>query len=84
LTFCGDVDAGRFDALVPRLERAAARTEPFDVTLDGPGRFGHRVLFATVDGDRPALRRLAERTAAAARRVGVEVPQERYRPHARG
>ena len=81
LTFCGDVDAAQVDDLVPRLQRAAGRTEAFDLTLGGLGRFGHRVLHASVDGDLAALRRLAERTTAASRRVGVDVPRERYRPH---
>ncbi len=81
LTFCGEVDATVVDALVPRLQRAAARTEPFDLTLDGLGRFGHRVLYATVDGELSTLLRLAERTAAASRRVGVDVPRGRFRPH---
>lgn len=81
LTFCGEVDDAIVDALVPRLQRAAARTEPFDLTLDGLGRFGHRVLHASVGGELSALRRLAERTAAASRRAGVDVREERYRPH---
>ena len=32
-------------------------------------------------GERAALRRLAERTAAASRRCGLDVPDSRYRPH---
>ena len=66
---------------MPRLQRAAARTEPFDLTLDGLGRFGHRVLHASIGGELSTLRRLAERTDAASRRVGVDVPHGRYRPH---
>jgi RNA 2',3'-cyclic 3'-phosphodiesterase len=81
LTFCGDVTTAQVDALVPRLERAAARTEPFNLALDGLGRFGHRVLHTSVHCDLAALRRLAARTAAASRRAGVEVPNERYHPH---
>ncbi|HVQ19002.1 MAG TPA: RNA 2',3'-cyclic phosphodiesterase [Actinomycetes bacterium] len=81
LSFLGDVDESSLGELTPRLEWAASRTQPFRLRLAGVGRFGNRVLYAKVVADRAALRRLAERTTAAARRAGVELPDERYRPH---
>ncbi|MBD9732116.1 RNA 2',3'-cyclic phosphodiesterase [Streptomyces sp. H28] len=83
LAFYGEVD----DVLVPdldaRLERAAARTEPFRLALGGGGRFGRgRVLWTGVDGDLRTLRLLADRSEAAARKAGVPMEDHRrYRPH---
>jgi 2'-5' RNA ligase len=81
LTFIGDIDPAAMGPLVSRLERAAARTRSFDLTLGGPGRFGHRVLYLGVDGQVAAIRRLAQRTTAATRRAGLAVPEEHFRPH---
>ena len=80
-TFLADLPAEHVAALVERLERAAARTPSFALSLEGVGRFGQRVLYARLAGDRDALRRLADRTTAAARRCGVDVPDAAYRPH---
>ncbi|HEX5017117.1 MAG TPA: RNA 2',3'-cyclic phosphodiesterase [Actinomycetes bacterium] len=81
LTFLGDVDEGVGIDVAPRLTRAASRTVAFDLSIGGFGRFGRRVLYAKVGGDRAALRRLSDRTTAAARRAGIEVADERFRPH---
>jgi 2'-5' RNA ligase len=81
LAFLGAVDDSCVGDLRLRLQRGASRTDSFPLQLRGLGRFGRRVLFARVDGATPALRRLAERSAAAARRSGIAVQQERYRPH---
>jgi len=81
LSFLGDVDASALEAVAPRLERATSRTEHCQVAIAGVGRFGDRVLYAKVTGDRARLRRLAERTTAAARRVGVDIGNTRFRPH---
>ena len=81
LAFLAELPEERVPDLVRRLERAGSRTLPFELALDGVGRFGHRVVLARVAGDVPSLRRLAHRTAAAARRAGVDVPEARYRPH---
>jgi 2'-5' RNA ligase len=81
LTFLGDVDIQLVEALRPRLARAASRTAPLELVLQGLGRFGDRVLYAKVAGDRSQLRRLADRTTAAARRSGGDVDEGRFRPH---
>ncbi|MFJ2648936.1 RNA 2',3'-cyclic phosphodiesterase [Streptomyces sp. NPDC087420] len=82
LAFMGEVD----DALVPeltgRLEQAAYRTEPFSLRLHGSGHFGGRALWAGAAGGLDALRLLAERADAAARRAGVPMEEHRrYQPH---
>jgi 2'-5' RNA ligase len=81
LTFLGDVEDTATESLVARLERACGRTQPFDLALGGLGRFDHRVLYLKIHGQVAELRRLAQRTAAAARRTGLDVPRERFRPH---
>ena len=81
LTFLGEVDQPTLSRLRPRLERAAERTASFELQLGSGGRFGHRVLYAKVCGDRAQLIRLAERTTAASRRGGIEVTDASRRPH---
>jgi 2'-5' RNA ligase len=81
LSFLGEVDDAVLEALAPRLERAASRTERCQLAIAGVGRFGNRVLYAKVAGDRARLRRLAERTTAAARRAGVDISDVKFRPH---
>lgn len=81
LTFLAQLPEDQVPDLVERLHRAASRTEPFDVRIDGAARFGQRLVHGRVSGERAALRRLAERTAAASRRCGLDVPDTRYRPH---
>ncbi|WP_371670678.1 RNA 2',3'-cyclic phosphodiesterase [Streptomyces sp. NBC_00289] len=83
LAFYGEVD----DALVPdlsaRLERAAHRTAPFPLAVRGGGQFGHgKALWAGAEGDVAALRLLADRAEAAARRAGVPMGEHRrYKAH---
>jgi 2'-5' RNA ligase len=83
LAFYGEVD----DALVPelsdRLERAARRTGPFPLAVRGGGQFGHgRALWAGAGEDVAALRLLAERAEAAARKAGVPMGEHRrYKAH---
>lgn len=81
LTFLGDVADADLPELEQRLGRAAARSASLRLRLGAGGRFGGRVLWVGVDGDRDALRRLAERTTAAARRTGIDVERRRLRPH---
>jgi 2'-5' RNA ligase len=86
LVFCGEVAETDVDELRARLARAAARATPFSLQLIGGGTFPKqaakaRVVWVGVGGDVPALTRLAERCAAAARRTGIEVEDRRYRPH---
>ncbi|MFF5501306.1 RNA 2',3'-cyclic phosphodiesterase [Streptomyces roseolus] len=82
LAFMGEVDEGLLPDLRARLARAARRTEPFGLRLHGAGHFGGRVLWTGAAGDLDALRRLAERADAAARRAGIPMEEHRrYRPH---
>ena len=86
LVFCGEVDASVVPELTERLARAAARTQPMSLRLAGAGTFPKqsaraRVVWVGVDGDTPALARLAERCAAAARRCGIPVEDRAFRPH---
>lgn len=81
LAFLGEVDAGRLPELTERLGRAAARHAPITVSFSGAGRFGGRVLWLGVSGDRTALSALAESVAAAARRTGIAVEDRPYKPH---
>ena len=81
LAFLAEVDERTREALTPRLERVARRHAPPTLALAGGGRFGGRVLWTRVDGDRAALRRLADAVRAAARRCGLPVDTRPYRPH---
>jgi RNA 2',3'-cyclic 3'-phosphodiesterase len=81
LVFLGEVGDDVVDQLARRLSRAAARHPPLALALGGGGRFGHRVLWTGVHGDRDSLRRLADSTTAAARRSRLAVERRPYRPH---
>ncbi|MET9345981.1 RNA 2',3'-cyclic phosphodiesterase [Streptomyces termitum] len=82
LAFMGEVAEETVPALCERLDRAARRTAPLGLRLTGGGHFGRRALWAGVDGDLDALRLLAGRCEAAARRAGVPMEDHRrYRPH---
>jgi 2'-5' RNA ligase len=83
--FYGDVDDGSADELRERLARAASRTPPIALRIAGAGAFSRiraaRVLWAGIDGDVEQLRRLANRCRAAGGRSGIEMKDERFRPH---
>lgn len=81
LTFLGEVGDSALPELTRRLARTAHRHPPPVLRFAGAGRFGHRVLFTRVEGDREGLRKLAASAAAAARRSGVNVDERPYRPH---
>ncbi|MBB1242275.1 RNA 2',3'-cyclic phosphodiesterase [Streptomyces durbertensis] len=85
LAFYGEVPPERVAELCTRLGRAAHRHAPLELSVRGVGRFGDRVLWAGVTGDRPAvegLRRLADAAKAAGRRAGAPVDDaHRYHPH---
>lgn len=81
LAFLGEVDDDVVGELTRRLGRAAARHPPLSLSLGGGGRFGQRVLWTRVQGDRRGLRRLVDSVRAAARRSGLLVEQRPYRPH---
>ncbi|MFB6436024.1 RNA 2',3'-cyclic phosphodiesterase [Streptomyces sp. NPDC056411] len=83
LAFYGEVPDDTVPELQERLARAARRRDPYELWLSGGGRFSDRVVWAGADGDRPAMRRLADAATAAARRAGVAMADEHrpYTPH---
>ncbi|MEU9344604.1 RNA 2',3'-cyclic phosphodiesterase [Streptomyces sp. NPDC048278] len=83
LAFYGEVDDDVVPDLSDRLARAAHRTPPFALAVAGGGQFGHgRALWAGADGDLDALRLLADRAEAAARKAGVDMGEHRrYKAH---
>lgn len=81
LVFLGEVGDDTVSELTRRLRRAAARHSPLSLAFGGAGRFGHRVLWTGVHGDRSELRRLADSAGAAARRTRLQVASRPYRPH---
>ena len=81
LAFLGEVADERRPELEERLARAASRHAPLTLRFAGGGRFGSRVLFTRVDGDREPLTRLAASVGAAARRSRIPVDDRPYRPH---
>jgi 2'-5' RNA ligase len=81
LVFLGEVTDERRPDLARRLARAAARHPPLRLRFTDGGRFGERVLFTKVSGDREPLRRLAASVNAASRRAGLTVIDRPYRPH---
>ncbi|MFJ8012653.1 RNA 2',3'-cyclic phosphodiesterase [Streptomyces sp. NPDC096339] len=82
LAFLGEVRDEVLPELHTRLERAAHRTTPFPLRLHGVGHFGDRALWVGAAGGIDAMRMLAERAEAAARRAGVPMGRHhRYTPH---
>jgi 2'-5' RNA ligase len=81
LVFLGEVGDDVVGELGRRLNRAAARHPPLALALGGAGRFGHRVLWTGVQGDRNGLRRLADSARAAVRRSRLPVEHRPYHPH---
>ncbi|MFC4505846.1 MULTISPECIES: RNA 2',3'-cyclic phosphodiesterase [Streptomyces] len=83
LAFYGEVDDDVVPELSARLERAARRSAPFELAVRGGGQFGHgRALWAGAAGDVPALRLLADRAEAAARKAGLDLGEHRrYKAH---
>ncbi len=81
LAFLGEVGDGTRGELSRRLGRAAGRHPPLTLSFGGGGRFGHRVLWTRVRGERDRLRRLAASVRAAVRRSGLAAEQRPYRPH---
>ncbi|MFE6164043.1 RNA 2',3'-cyclic phosphodiesterase [Streptomyces sp. NPDC056486] len=82
LAFMSEVPDETVPELSARLERAAHRTAPFPLSLRGGGSFGDRALWAGAKGDVDALRLLAARADAAARKSGITMEEHRhYRPH---
>lgn len=85
LTFYGEVADATVPRLTERLARVAGRRDAMDLRFAGGGAFPQprraRVLWIGVEGDRDPLRRLADSTAAAGRRLGLGGPDRAYRPH---
>jgi RNA 2',3'-cyclic 3'-phosphodiesterase len=81
LAFLGEVAEDRLEDLTTRLARAAARHPRPTLTLGPAGRFGGRVLWVRVGGDRERLRRLAGSVSAAARRAGIEQEERKFHAH---
>ncbi|KWX02886.1 2'-5' RNA ligase [Carbonactinospora thermoautotrophica] len=81
LAFLGEVDEEKLPDLTTRLARAAKRHPAPTLAFTGGGRFGHRVLWTGVTGDRDPLRRLVASVQAAARRAGIPVEERAWRPH---
>ena len=82
LRFFGNIaeeQAGDLDAELARITE-----RPFELSLQGAGAFGEgldvRAVWAGV-GDSEALKRLAAKCEAAARRSGLEAERRPYRPH---
>jgi RNA 2',3'-cyclic 3'-phosphodiesterase len=81
LAFLGEVPEERLPELTERLGRAAARHPAPVLSIGHGGRFGDRVLWMRVDGDRDPLKRLAASVAAAVRRTRIPVEDRPFRPH---
>ncbi|MFB7636814.1 RNA 2',3'-cyclic phosphodiesterase [Streptomyces sp. NPDC056149] len=82
LAFYGEVPDDALPELRERLARAAHRHAPYELRIAGGGRFGDRVVWAGADGDRPAMRHLADAAEAAGRRAGLSRGEHRpYTPH---
>jgi RNA 2',3'-cyclic 3'-phosphodiesterase len=81
LAFLGEVEESALAALSERLERVGQRHQQMALHFAGAGRFGSRVLWVGVHGDREPLSRLAQSVGAAARKAGVPVDPRAHRPH---
>ncbi|QDY77421.1 RNA 2',3'-cyclic phosphodiesterase [Streptomyces qinzhouensis] len=85
LAFLGEVDEGLVPELTERFRRGARRSTPYRIAISGGGHFGQGILWAGAAGegtDLAAMRRLAERVDAGARRAGVVMEESRhYTPH---
>lgn len=81
LAFLGEVGEESRAEFTRRLGKAAGRYAPLTLSFGGGGRFGHRVLWTRVHGERDRLRKLADTVRAAARRSDLATEQRPYRPH---
>lgn len=85
LAFLPAVPADVLPELSQRLARAARRRSVEDAQLTGAGAFPRQaratVVWVGVRTQGRQLQRLAEGCRAAARRVGLETPEGRFRPH---
>ncbi|MFI6447970.1 RNA 2',3'-cyclic phosphodiesterase [Kitasatospora sp. NPDC050543] len=81
LAFLGEVPLEQLPQLEGVLDAAVAGHGVHRLRLAGGGRFGDRVLWAGVDGETWALRRLAEAVAGAAAEVIGESDAFTFHPH---
>ena len=81
VAFLGEVDPLRQSRAEERFARVCARYPPMTLWLAGAGRFGDRVLFVKVAGDRGPLGRLAASVTAAGRRAGLDLEERAWRAH---
>jgi 2'-5' RNA ligase len=81
LTFLGDVEDAMLDDL--HLDLMALRSAPVDIRFTGLDSFTEMergLVFAAVEKTEP-LDSLHAATARAARRLGIDLPRRRFRPH---
>jgi 2'-5' RNA ligase len=81
LAFLGNVSAELLPAVQAACAVAARGRRAAPLQIAGAGRFGDRVLWAGIDGDRPLLVDLAARLVAALHAAGIDVDDRPYRPH---
>ncbi|MER5348852.1 RNA 2',3'-cyclic phosphodiesterase [Kitasatospora sp. NPDC002551] len=81
LAFLGEVPAGRLPELEAALAAVAGVNPAHTLRLAGGGRFGDRVLWAGVEGQDWALRRLAEAVYGATAEVAGETDAFSFHPH---
>ncbi|MFR9804975.1 RNA 2',3'-cyclic phosphodiesterase [Pseudonocardia sp. RS010] len=81
LAFLGEIDEPTLEAVQVGLSAVAARTAPVELALAGAGRFGERVLWVGLEGDRDGLAALAAGVAASARTAGVPLEDRAFRAH---
>ncbi|MFF2353010.1 RNA 2',3'-cyclic phosphodiesterase [Kitasatospora sp. NPDC058115] len=81
LAFLGEVPAERVPELEVALAEVAEGHPVHTLRLAGGGRFGDRVLWAGVEGQDWALRRLAEAVYEATAEVAGESDAFRFHPH---
>lgn len=81
LVFLGEVEERRLPELTERLGRLPRHHHAPELCFSGAGRFGDRVLWVRVQGERTELRHLAGAALAAAKRTGISVEERDYKPH---
>lgn len=85
LSFLGDVDEDRREALTARLDSVSCDHCPPRLHFAGAGAFPRagraRVLWVGLSGDRDPLAALAASVAAAARQSGIDQEDRAFSPH---
>lgn len=81
LAFLGEVPVTDLPPLTELLARVVGENGAHRLRLAGGGHFGDRVLWAGVDGEVWALRRLAEAVRVGVGELGVETDQFGFHPH---